>query len=171
MRKNIVIAILMVIVAGLSILLYREKRHSKLFVVKVLPAVERYREVSTDLPSEIVWLRRHLEKTISILEAEHNLEPMPVKNPWGNFELREELKVNRPPQPPQPFVIAYEKPKYHPFCADPNELGTEKGLYRLEAMINLGSASVMFASTDMETLIDNFYQRLQRLEPKIEESR
>ena len=170
MAKNIVISILMVVVAGLSISLYREKRYSKTFVVKVLPAVERYREVSAELPSQIWWLRRHLEKTISMLEAEHNLEPKPVKNPWGNLELREELKRHRPPRPPQPFVMAYEKPEYRPLCADPNELGTEIGLKRLEAIINLSSASVILASSDMETLIDNFYQRLQRLEPEIEEN-
>ena len=168
MQKNIVIAILIIIIAGLSISLYREKQFSKTSVAKMLPAVERYHEVSADLPSLIVWLRRHLEKTISILEAEHNLEPMPVESPWGNLELREELKIHRPPRPPQPFVIAYEKPEYRPLCADPNELGTEIGLKRLEAMINFGSAGVMLVTTDMETLIDNYYQRLQRLEPKIE---
>ena len=84
---------------------------SKTFVVKMLPAVERCHEVSADLPSQIVWLRKHLEKTISILEAEHDLKPMPVKIPGQNFKLREELKIHRPPRPPQPFVIAYEKPE------------------------------------------------------------
>ena len=116
----------MVIIVVLSILLYREKRFSKTFVVKVIPALERDRVVSDDLPSQIWWLRRHLKKTLSVLETEYGLEPIPVKDTVQNFKLKEELKIHRPPRPPKPFVIAYEKPEPSPYGTYLKDYGSRK---------------------------------------------
>ena len=163
MRKNITIAILMVIVAGLSISLYRARRYPKTFVAEMLPAVEKQRQICDDLASQVDWLRKHLEKTISELEAEYNLEPMPVYDPYN---ILEEMKTSRP-RPPVPFVVAYEKLQNQPYDTYTIDFRNEEGLCKLSCLINTTSLFALNSTGHTEGYIDNFYQRLQRLEPII----
>ena len=160
--KNLVISILIVIVAGLSTLLYRATRvPPDIFVTGMTTAVEKQSQVCSDLASQVLWLRRHLEKTLNVLETERDLDPIPVQTPYS---LKRETYPSEYVREPDSFVTPYQKPEHRPLDADLSE----HGLLRLEALIGLNVQSVLLATAETEFLIDNFYQRLQRLESKIE---
>ncbi len=175
MRKNIVITVLVIAAVVQSVLLYRATQLSKQNTITrnaadslAFAAETQYRRCH-ELSQQTAWLRRHLEKTISVLENKYNLEPMPVQLPGQNFELREDLKIHRPPRPAEPFAVPYQSLDYSVLIKDPNTLRTNIGLQRLAALMNLSSASASMANNSMETRIDNFYQQLQRLEPMLEQ--
>jgi hypothetical protein len=92
MKKNIGIAILVIIAVVQSVLLYRARQFSKTLIVEMLPVVEKQRVVCDDLASQVNWLRRHLGKTISALEADHNLQALPVYDPFHEQEKMQEEK-------------------------------------------------------------------------------
>ncbi len=166
MQKNIIIAILMVTIVGLSVSLHREMRFSKTVIHQMPVPIEKQSRLCSDLASQVLWLRRHLEKTLNVLESERDLEPIPVQTPYS---LKGEEKYpSEYVRDPDFFVMPYQKPEYRPFTTDPNEFGTEIGFGRAMGKINLNSLSALFSTAETEFLIDNFYQRLQRLEPLIE---
>lgn len=164
MKKNIVIAILVIVAVGQSVLLYRARQFSKTFIVEMLPVVEKQRQVCDDLASQVNWLRRHLGETISALEADHNLEALPVYDP---SHVQEEMKIGRP-RPPQPFAIAYEKPKNMSYNEYTIDYRSKEGLSKLSCLIETTSLFALNSTLFIEGYIDNFYQRLQRLQPLIE---
>lgn len=161
MQKNVVIAMLMILIAVLSVLWYRAARASKTAIAQISVVVEKQSQICLELSSQVRWLRRHLEKTLGLLETEHSLEPIPLQ-----FFYDPPDKKTSPSEyltEPNLFVTPYEKPEYRHFDISPNRLG----LLRLSAFAALSCQGAILATADMDTLIDNLYQRLQRLETKI----
>ncbi len=166
MRKNIVIAMLIFIIVGLSLVLYRTTRASRILATEMAATLEKQNQMCHDFASQVRWLRRHLEKTLSVLEAERNLEPIPLQFPYDLPDKK--ISPSEYSMEPDSFVIPYQKPEHRLFGTSPNAVG----LCRLMGQINLSSGSILFmsANANMEILIDNLYQRLQRLEPEIEKN-
>lgn len=105
-----------------------------------------------------------MAKTLSILEAKYNLEPIPVKDAPSPPSESETFR----PRPPLPFVSAYEKSEYFPYDLFPKELEAVKGLRKLSWMIKTTNICALSEIERTNDYLDNFYQRLQRLEPLIE---
>ena len=169
--KNVVILILLVVNVGLSLLLYRTTRISKtveelalkvpqqvpvdIFVTGMTAAIQKHNQTCSELVSQVQWLRRHLEKTISVLENERNLEPIGVEIPL----LKEKVPPSDYLMESEPFIVPYQKPEFK----HPDKIEDESGLRALESMMNLNSVNALLATSNMEILIDNFYHRLERL--------
>lgn len=175
-KTNIVIGILVLIIACLSIVLYRVTRLSEemyelncrvptkipldVFVTGLTEAVDQQEQIRNDVVSQNEWLRRHLERTLEILEAEYNLKPIFLKTPYPSEEMNPSEGISEP----DIFVTPYRKTEYESPLAGPNE----DGLRLLKARINLNTHSIFLATYNTEYWIENFYERLQRLEQTIE---
>jgi len=174
-KNNIVIGILVLIIAGLSVSLYRVTRLRRVlyevsnkvpakipldvFVTELSKSVERHNQVWHDVAAQNKWLRRHLEQTLSKLEAEYKLEPIPVKTFYPYSEKEHKLLSDFIGDPAL-FAIPYQKPEYPPPAVDPNGYG----LMELSCRTNTDTDFFVMQIYDSEFWIENFYERLQRLE-------
>jgi hypothetical protein len=171
-KTNIVIGILVLIIACLSVSLYRITRlrtvlHEvrdrvptkvplDVFVTGMAEAVEMHDRLWLDVAAQNVWLRRHLEQTVSKLETEYQLEPIPTKTAYP----KQGTMLSEWIQAPEVFLIPYEKPEFKFPPLDPNECG----LLNLKFEIDNQTRFFVMEIHDAEFWIENFYERLQRLE-------
>ncbi len=167
MEKNSVIAVLFIVITTQSILLYRTAQLPKQTTVTpevitdeaasaLAIAAETQDQICCNIPVQMAWLRKHLEKIIIALEKKYHLEPLPTRPPVYQEDIR-------------PFVTPYEPPDCHSLGLDTDVLKTSVGLHELAAKMDLRSTSIELINNSMEYRIDNYYQRLKRLEPMLEQ--
>lgn len=166
MKKNIVIAILGIILVGQSVIFWASKSPKQPLVTpevitdgaasSLAIAAETQNQVCCNIPFQMAWLREHLEKTICVLEKKYHLEPLTSPFP--------ESQINT-----KPLATPYELPDCGSLKLDTEALKTSDGLQKLAGQMDLCSSKASKINTSMETRIDNFYKRLQRLEPMLEQ--
>lgn len=161
MRKNIVIAILMVIIAGLSILLYRATRYPKTFVVEVLPALEEQRQVCETLRQQVNWLRRNMENPITELEKKYNLEPAPDRFE-ETLDVRDK-EIYRERKKQMPFVFPYKEEYSMSYDLLPEKLKTIKGFRDLTPMIQFTNLYSKQEINSANEDIAFYFERLKQL--------
>jgi len=166
MKKNIVIAILGIVIVGQSVFFWVSKSSAQNPVTPevitdgaasaLAIAAETQNQICCDIPVQMAWLRKHLEKIIIMMEKKYHLEPLPTRIPVYQEDTR-------------PFVTPYEPPDCHSLGLDTDVLKTSVGLHELAAKMDLRSTSIGMINNSMEYRIDNFYQRLKRLESMLEQ--
>lgn len=170
MKKNVVISMLGVVLVVQSVIFWGCKSSAETVAAITPPeqgitdtaasalaiAAETQNQFCCDAPSEIVWLREHLEKTICILEKKYQLEPLASRLPESNLELK-------------PLVTPYEPPDCHALGLDTDGLKTSIGLQKLAAKMDLSTKRASMMNNSMNVRIENYSKRLQRLEPLLEQ--
>jgi hypothetical protein len=147
---------------------YDEPQKPEILEQRIFKAVFFTNIVVDDLDAQVVWLQRHLELVLSTLEVEHQLEPIltdaSVDIPSGSL-----LYFIEPQIPlsllndPNCFVKPYQKPVMRLYEDGAFE---EKMPETLKQTYNK-STEIKRKANEMESRIDNFHKRLQRLEPLI----
>jgi len=165
MKKNVVIAILGIILVGQSVIFWVSKSSAQPSVTpevitdgaasSLAIAAETQNQICCNIPSQMAWLREHLEKTICVLEKKYHLEPLTTCFP--------ESQVNT-----KPLATPYELPDCHSLKLDTDALKTSVGLQKLAGQMDLCSTRATMINNSMEVRIDNYYKRIQRLEPLLE---
>ena len=104
---------------------------------------------------------RHLGKCIELLEAERGLEPIPIKQMDSLFGMPANLiRSLHQKDDSALFCTAYQKPpEITPEDANEAHLNT------LTCILNLHQGSLNFSMVGLESQIENYQERLQRLDP------
>ena len=172
--KNIIIAILIVVVLGQFVILVRQTRIKhyrellnrnfqripiEVYVAGLTETINRNSQGNIELLAQLRWTTRHLGKCIVLLEEQRGLDPIPIKSEYPT------MKDIKPPLPEkqeaEPFYIPYIKPPSH---KDPNE-SNEVDLQRLRCMFNQNTIAIKMAVVAAEMRIYNYEERLQQLDP------
>jgi hypothetical protein len=120
-------------------------------------AVERQNQSLREVTYTANWLKRHLDKSLSVIESERGFDPIPLKGPFKYEPLNSDEPV---PLDRGPFVTPYQRPAPH------TEDGSqEKNLRYLQCIINLNSMGTTSSMFLIEDQIENFRQRLERIAP------
>ncbi len=115
-------------------------------------------QLSVQLCDQIVWLREHLQKTLSLLERQHKVRALSAK-------LEEDMIALTP------FVTPYER-TYSPYVgldADINFATTSTGIRTIADFMQDCTKKVERVNSTGDRRIDNFSQRLKNLEPYLTE--
>jgi hypothetical protein len=179
--KNIIIAILVVVILGQFFLLLRQTRIQRyidfvnktpqriripieVYVAGLTESINQNRQANIELLVQSQWAIRHLGQCVKLLEKERGLDPIPMK--FEHYPLPDSNHPMMPLVPPNkqesgPFYLPCEKPSIH---EEPNH-PEEGDLNRLRCMLNLNTVSLKLASAGIEQQIHNYEERLQRLDP------
>lgn len=133
---------------------------AQVYVMTLMPGISSMYEQENELAAQNRWLRRSLDKCLEKLETEMGLEPIPRKYQQvlrGDPKLADEY-----PQPSESWFVPYESP-------DTKPLSEPRDILMLKAMMSLRSASMRMYVSYTEDWIENFEQRLKRLESHLEE--
>jgi hypothetical protein len=168
MKKNVVIAVLGIVLVGQSVIFWVSKPSAKASVStetitdgaasSLAVAAETQNQICFEFPTQMAWLREQLEKTISVLEKKYQLEPLAGRFPESHIKT-------------EPFVTPYEQPDCHSLGLETDALKTSDGLQKLAAKMDLCSSRATMINNSMNARIENFSQRLQRLEPLLEQDK
>jgi hypothetical protein len=127
------------------------------FVMAMMPAINRMDECQSQWVTQMVWMRQNLDKCLKKLEEERGLEPIQQKH-QGFYRG----DPNFTP-PSEPWFEAYEQEKWRP-------METPSSVRMLICWMNIHSLN-MCNQTHGNDWIDNFEQRMKRLEKYIDESK
>ena len=176
--KNIIIAILAVVISGQFFLLVRLTRTQRyvdfvnathqsipieVYVAGLTESINQNRQANIELLVQSQWAIRHLGQCVKLLEKERGLDSIPMK--FDSYPISD---TNRPmmslvpkKQESGPFYLPYVKSSSH---KGPNDC-KEGDLNRLRCLLNLNTVSVKLATAGIEQRIHNYEERLQRLDP------
>jgi hypothetical protein len=136
----------------------------EVYVVGMTEAVERQRQFSTDLSYTTGWLKRHLDTCLTQLESERGLKPIPKAilefTPYVQDQTGQQDSAMPSCKAPEPFWVPYEKPKRYV-----EKSSEENNLRMLQCKMNLAAMAIAMSRYSVEIDIDNFQQRLRRLDP------
>jgi len=128
--------------------------------------VETSRKQVFELVAQHEWLKHRLDKCLEKLEAERGLTPIPRDNPaedmyavrrGGKVDPNETIKYA---PKPEPFYVPYEEPNQRGLPTDGHyEIG------KITALLGLQCTATSMYMWDSKSWIENFEQRLKRLDP------
>lgn len=139
----------------------RDKTHdSERMALSLMPQIQTTYEQTQLLVSQNKWLRQSLDRCIKRLEIERNLEPITIKHPLPiigdpNFS-------NVCPSKHEPWFVAYERPVIEPLADESAPLKI------LKALMGINSVSLKHHIAYTDGWIDNFEERMKRLEKHLE---
>ena len=165
--RDLIIAILIMFNIALMVLVYKVNRlvvestptqvEPHVYVMGLTKAVEKQIQVTTDLFNTMVWLKRHLDNSLSLIESERNLEPIQIERPnWLGMQLPDECLLENK----ELFVIPYAKTQVFPDSPE-----QEKNLRYLVCLINLSTLGTTMSMYNVDMEINNLQMRLQRIAP------
>lgn len=102
---------------------------------------------TSELIAQAHWYHRHLKIALNLLEAERGLSQLPD----------------------QCAITPYEQPEYQPFTIDPDQIRDERCFSLLLNRAASTNYDILVGLGAIEDDIDNFYQRLLRLQPMLEQ--
>ena len=168
--RYLIIGVMFLIIIALMVLVYRvntlvvdhipRRIEPEVYVAGLTEAAERQNRVCVDLAYQANWLRRHLEKCLTLIESQRGLEPMSLKSDMSKGPFAVSPRFSS--EASGPFITPYEK---HDWSGEdsPSE---EKDIRRLTCLTNLATLSAQMSSIyDMDRVIENFQQRLERIAP------
>jgi len=126
------------------------------YLRELLPGINLMKEASEELMAQNRWLSDRLNKCIERLESERGLGRIPRK-----YELRLRGDPNvaeEYPEGHEPFFIPYERAVCEPFAED------AKSIRLLAALVNLHVASLRMYLASAGDWIENFEERLVRID-------
>ena len=132
-----------------------DPRSSRVVAAALWPQLEAMNRQRMELVAQHRWLRESLDKSIRILEEEKGLEriPLTAKMPFG---AEAPASITEPPQT-EPLYVPYSAP-------DANSSGEAPSLNIMRALLNLEILGVNSYMAGANDWVENFEQRLQRLE-------
>jgi hypothetical protein len=122
---------------------------------------EAYRQIE-ELKAQHNWLKHSLDKCIKTLETERRLEPIPRKHHLpliGDPNLVDEYSHLS-----EPWFFPYEEPNLPSMLEEPDD-----SVKCLVGMMGIRIASDRLYLDSSTSYIDNFEERLKRLEDHLEE--
>jgi hypothetical protein len=172
--KDLLIVVMALFIIALLVLIYKINRFTidkalnrnptEVYIMGMTEAIDRQNQFFMQMSDTTRWLERHLENCITLLESERGLKPIPMKSfgmPQISADRNEPETLQAFSEASGPFVIPYEKPKKMT-----EKSSEENNLAVLSCKINLSALAVVSAKYSVEMKIDNFQERLQRLDPK-----
>jgi hypothetical protein len=128
------------------------------FVMALMPSVNRMDECQNRLIAQTDWLRTNLDKCLKKLETERGLEPI--------FQKQEYSYKSEPnfTSPKEGWYEPYEQGKWH-LIETPNSVNA------LILMMNLSSLHLCGQTGGTADWIENYDQRMKRLEKYLDESK
>lgn len=172
--KDLLIVVMALFIIALMVLMYKvnklvvdripERVPMEVYVVGMTEAVDRQNQICADLSYTTGWLKRHLDTCLALLESERGLDPIPKARlgftPYVQDQTGQQDSAMPSCKAPEPFFVPYEKPK--PYVEKNSE---ENNLRMLQCKINLAAMAIAMSRYSVEMDIDNFQQRLKRLDP------
>jgi hypothetical protein len=172
--KDLLIIVMALFIVALMVLMYKvnklvveripERVPMEVYVVGMTEAVDRHNQFCVDLSHTTGWLKRHLDTCLTLLETERGLEPIPKARlgftPYGQDQTGQQDSAMPSCKVQEPFWVPYEKPKRYV-----EKSSEENNLRLLQCKMNLAAMAVTMSRYSVEMDIDNFQQRLRRLDP------
>ncbi len=125
-------------------------------ITALMPAINRMDESWSQIITQNAWLVRSLDKCLAKLEAEKGLES--IKRKYENF-LRGDPNTLIPPEP---WYEPYED------RGAPGRSDEPASIRMLICLMNISSLNMRNQIADAEQRIENFEQRMKRLEECLE---
>ena len=121
---------------------------------------------ASELSTQVVWLRAHLDKCLAELEDEHGLEP--IQFDWteamGFPKIENDPNFAKYSSKPKPFFVPYRGIKML-------EINAEKytDMAKLSATVELTNSVLANNMLGMDKYIKHLEERLKRLEDRLKE--
>jgi len=137
-----------------------EPNSSQIYVMALMPGINSMYERTEELTSQNEWLRRNLNKCLEKLEIERELKSIQMKYPLplrGDPNLASQFS-----EIPEPWFVPYESSAIEPLSDKPDNIKM------LIALMGMHSASMSHYISYTDEWIDNFEERMKRLENQLE---
>ena len=133
---------------------------SQAFITAILPQLDAMNKQTRELVSQHKWFRDSLNRCMKAIEAEKGLEPIPLSIKYPLPSKGEPNCASEYISKDEQLFMPYESP-------DVSSLDEPNNIHILKALLNLQILSANMSMANSNEWIENFEQRLKRLEENL----